>query len=128
MSKGKFKEKIKPFRVALTKMLLGYKARHVLQQRRGAMETIQRYFKGAIERRRDANSAMPPPMAAPPSRTAVVGTTEIQEKTMLDDMVADSPPRKGLNKTGMSSPALSSRSPSRAKTSNPIPKKKKRHK
>ena len=38
-------------------------------------------------------------MEAPPSRTAVVGTTEIKEKTMLDDMVAESPPRKGLNKT-----------------------------
>ena len=38
-------------------------------------------------------------METPPFRTAVVGTTEIKEKTMLDDMVAESPPRKGLNKT-----------------------------
>ena len=66
---------------------------------RGAMEKIQRYFKGALERRRDANSAVLPSMEAPPFRTAVVGTTEIKEKTMLDDMVAESPPRKGLNKT-----------------------------
>ena len=70
--------------------------RHVCAAR---WRKIQRYFKGALERRRDANSAVLPSMEAPPSRTAVVGTTEIKEKTMLDDMVAESPPRKGLNKT-----------------------------